>query len=57
MNESLVHRMDVVVDDFLDNCFHRLQILYLQSKLHLIHTDLVYGIFDRIQEGTQWKIH
>ncbi len=29
MNDSLVHRMDVVVNDFLDDCFHPLQILYL----------------------------
>ncbi len=48
MNKSLVHRMDVVVDDFLDDCFHHLQILYLRPTLHQIHTDLVYGIFDRI---------
>ncbi len=46
MNESLVHRMDVSVDDFLHGCFHHLQILYLQPMLHQIHTDLVYGIFD-----------
>jgi hypothetical protein len=53
MNKSLVHRMDVVVNNFLDDCFHRLQILYLQPTLHQIYTDLVYGISDRIQEGTQ----
>jgi hypothetical protein len=47
MNESLVHRMDVIVDDFFDDCFNCLQILYLRPMLHQIHTDLVYGIFDR----------
>jgi hypothetical protein len=47
MNKSLIHRMDVVVNDFLGDCFHCLQILYLQPTLHQIHTDLVYGIFNR----------
>ena len=27
--------------------FHHLPILYLRPMLHQIHTDLVYGIFDR----------
>ena len=47
MNKGFIHVVNVTIDYFLDNCFHRLQVAGLRPILFQLYADLIYGILHR----------